>query len=210
LFVFSYCSEEIHVKDPNRKAFKPTTSVINANGDAVAWDTIEEAVRIAGPGDSKRKLTMMEAGEKFLIPYSAIYARARRYGWKVVNGTKRNLAKREAAKADWVMRGEAQRELAFRLGHDSMKKFKPRAPKTFRELETADRIARRAAGLETAEVVQQTLVNINEAIEGHAEGQVIEASEVDNIEPVDQAGAIEDASADHTENNDDPIEVGVS
>lgn len=37
-------------------------------------------------------------------------------------------------------------------------------PQSWKDFDLADRAARRAAGLENAEVVQQTLIQINEAI----------------------------------------------
>jgi hypothetical protein len=37
-----------------------------------------------------------------------------------------------------------------------------RPPKSWKEFDLADRAARRAAGLESADVVQQTLIHLNE------------------------------------------------
>lgn len=48
----------------------------------------------------------------------------------------------------------------------SLKRMKPRAPKNFREAEVCDKIARRSAGLDKVDVVQQTLIQLNERIEG--------------------------------------------
>lgn len=50
-----------------------------------------------------------------------------------------------------------------------------RPPKSWKEFDLADRAARRSAGLENAEVVQQTLIHINEAIDGH-EFEVIDTT----------------------------------
>jgi hypothetical protein len=53
----------------------------------------------------------------------------------------------------------------------------PRAgpPKSWKEFDVADRAARRAAGLENAEVVQQTLIQINEAIDDFDQPRPIQA-----------------------------------
>ena len=70
-----------------------------------------------------------------------------------------------AKKADeWLEKGENHRKVAFNLAHDSLKLMKAKAPSNFREAELADKIARRAAGLDTQDVVSQTLININEAM----------------------------------------------
>lgn len=80
---------------------------------------------------------------------------------------------------NWAEKGEEHRNLAFEKAHESIKKFKPKEPKSFRELEAADKVARRAAGLETADTIQQTLVNVNERIEDFdevVEAEVVETS----------------------------------
>ena len=53
-----------------------------------------------------------------------------------------------------------------------------RPPKSWKEFDLADRAARRAAGLENADVIQQTLIHINEL---DAE-QPIEAEVVTSID----------------------------
>jgi transposase len=82
-----------------------------------------------------------------------------------------------AAVESWLEKGEQHRQKAFEIGHESVKKFTARAPKDFKELEIADKIARRAAGLDVADTVQQTLINVNERVENF-EHEVVEATEV--------------------------------
>jgi len=88
-----------------------------------------------------------------------------------------------AKKADeWLEKGENHRKVAFDLAHDSLKLMKPKAPRNFREAELADKIARRAAGLDTQDVVSQTLININEAMSADdeptpvIEGEIVSAA----------------------------------
>jgi hypothetical protein len=154
---------------------QPTTAVKNADGEMIAWDLVREVCNV--PPNRKQDpsfLTAPEAGRKFKLSSIAIYARAKREGWRLLNHKeKQKMLQNE--KKDWGKLGETHRERAFRTAHESLKKFRPRVPKDFKELDLADRIARRAAGLENDSVVQQTLVHINEAVEGHAEAQVIEA-----------------------------------
>jgi hypothetical protein len=78
--------------------------------------------------------------------------------------TRDKLAAVEAT--DWNSRGNAQREVAFRLAHESLKRMKPKAPKNFREPEVCDKIARRSAGLDSFDSATQiSLVHISESIE---------------------------------------------
>jgi hypothetical protein len=161
-----------------RKVGEPTTTVLDSEGNMVSWDAIEEACHCTPKCDKSTKMTAKQASEHFKVNLQALYARAKRRGWRLVSAAQR--LREERAKVDWARRGEDHRDVAFNLGHESLKRFKPRTPKSFKEAEIADRIARRAAGLETAEVVNNTLVHINEAIEDHGEQQVLEAEVIEN------------------------------
>jgi hypothetical protein len=170
-----------------------TTTIKNADGEVIAWDMIEEACNV--PSNRKQDtsfLTVAEASRRFKLTSQAICSRAKRNGWRMINHRDKQkllAEQKKGDKRDWGKSGESHREQAFKIANTSLKKFRARAPKDFKELDIADRIARRAAGLENDSVVQQTLVHINEAVEGHAEAQIIEAYEV---RP--EAPQIEDAS----------------
>jgi hypothetical protein len=182
-------------KSTQSKVGGTTTTIINDDKQIVSWDSVEEACHCTTFCNKDEKMTAPEAAAHFKIDLQGIYARARRHKWKLVNGRDRNREKKLAAKIDWAARGDDHRDHAFKVGHESLKKFKPRSPKNFRELEIADRMARRAAGLETADVINQTLVHINEAIDEHGDSQVIEAVVVDNNAPTAVEAATTDASA---------------
>ncbi len=62
----------------------------------------------------------------------------------------------------WWSGSETHRLLVFDKASDAIKKARIRPPKSWKEFDLADRAARRAAGLENADVVQQTLIHINE------------------------------------------------
>lgn len=100
---------------------------------------------------------------------------------KLIPQMQRQVAQKAAEKAvdKWMERGEKHRDVAFELAHESLKKMKPVAPKNFREAEAADKIARRAAGLDVTDTVQQTLININEAMEAADEPRPIKATVVE-------------------------------
>ena len=50
----------------------------------------------------------------------------------------------------------------FDKASGAIEKAKMRPPKSWKEFDLADRAARRAAGLENADVIQQTLIHVNE------------------------------------------------
>jgi hypothetical protein len=60
----------------------------------------------------------------------------------------------------WLQKGQKHRALAFRIAHDALKKAAQRtpAPRDWHELEKADKMARRAAGLENDDA---TKVNVS-------------------------------------------------
>ena len=128
------------------------------------WRSVEAAV-CAGMGYT-------EAAKRFGIrsPH-AIIMRARRNRWPVPSRIKErtralqlsvkaraeaneeqrdcNEKSIEALAESWQERGEQHRIAAFRAAHNAFLKACLPAPETWRELELADRIARRAAGLDS-------------------------------------------------------------
>jgi hypothetical protein len=78
----------------------------------------------------------------------------------------KELQKRETelttTAAQWAKRGEAHRLLVFEKASGAIEKARMRPPKSWKEFDLADRAGRRAPGLENADVVQQTLIHINE------------------------------------------------
>jgi predicted DNA-binding protein YlxM (UPF0122 family) len=176
----------------NKGCCVSTTHIKNNKGEMIAWDTIRDAIHVpAGTKAKPETLSATEAAKEFGVSRVAIYRRAERYKWRLLTQTEKNKLL-----VNWPKRGEAHRELAYEKAHESVKKFKIRAPANFRELEAADKIARRAAGLDTAEMIQQTLVHINEEIEAFGEAQVIEA---DSMRLPDQEGEVLDAEIESIE-----------
>jgi len=128
----------------------------------VAWLDVKNACEIEG-------LTITEVCTRYKLKYPAVYARATRGKWSVISSIKKRakeLHEREAelttTAAQWAKRGEAHRLLVFDKASDAIKKARVRPPKSWKEFDLADRAARRAAGLENADFVQQTLIHLNE------------------------------------------------
>ena len=67
----------------------------------------------------------------------------------------------------------------FDKASGAIEKAKMRPPKSWKEFDLADRAARRAAGLENADIIQQTLIHINELdAEQPIEPEVVTSSDV--------------------------------
>jgi hypothetical protein len=135
--------------------------------DSETWKTVEAAMCIGGLGYS-------EAGRKFGIEPHAIMMKAKRHGWPVPSKiakrvealqksvTERAVCERNRACNDkvvdtiaesWAERGEAHRAVAFNLAHSELKaSYKRGLPiEDWSAAEKADRMARRAAGLDSEE-----------------------------------------------------------
>jgi transposase len=125
-------------------------------------------------------LSIGQAAEKFGIKYDAVQKRSRREGWerapekplpdKVQLERTRELS--ALVRESWAERGERHRSAMFDLASRAIGEAKVPAPKNWRDLETADKIARRAAGLEDADAQGRTIVNL--ALLGEAEPAVLE------------------------------------
>ncbi len=127
----------------------------------IPWEIIERTC-IAG-------MTFMDAAKEFGVKEDTIRKRARRYNWpvskaigKAVQKAVQNAEVVDRTAQDWLSKGEAHRAVVFDKASGAIKKANMRVPQSWKEFDLADRVARRAAGLENSEVVQQTLIHINE------------------------------------------------
>jgi hypothetical protein len=180
------------------------TDVLPAARVKIPW---EEIIR-----DLQDGLSMPEAARRYHVLYDTVKKYVKRHHIALPSSSlqghiEQNLnrvvtAALEKVVDKWAEKGEKHREIAFDVAHESVKKFKAKAPQNFRELEAADKIARRAAGLETAEVINQTLINLNEAIDNFVEPQEITDACV--IETSPQLSAPQEA----IESPKSPQEVG--
>lgn len=139
------------------------------------WKAIELA-RLSG-------LTFKELSNAFGISEATLRKRAQRHNWidpnnlqqrarqevkAVSTGSTGNATKavtEHIVAKTWAERGEEHRAMVFEKANGALRKAKLQAPKTWKDAEIADKMARRSAGLENAEIVQQTLVNL-QAISG--------------------------------------------
>lgn len=107
--------------------------------------------------------SFVEAAEKFKMPIGTIRCLAHRGGWtkKVTEPKLRGLVAEahRVAVETWAEKAEAHRQHMFDVATKALKSASVPAPRNWKDMETADKIARRAAGLDD-EGGQKTLVNI--------------------------------------------------
>lgn len=110
-------------------------------------------------------LSIAEVSRKFGVPYETVKKRVDNGKWLE---PRRRLAKERAEMAEqvsdallesWAEKGEKHRAVVFDMATKALKKSKLTAPKTWRDAEIVDGMARRAAGLDKMDD-KQPLVNI--------------------------------------------------
>ena len=132
------------------------------------WRQIELAC-VAG-------MSYSEAANQFGIKTNTVRAKAARNNWptpqNVAKRTKQLAAQPSTTKAldkiaeGWQEKAENHRLTVFTKTSKAIAESSLRPPKNWRDFDIVDKAARRSAGLDNTEVLQQTLVNINEINEG--------------------------------------------
>lgn len=135
----------------------------------IDWQPIRTAVAVGG-------LSYEEASKKFGVKANTINRRAQREGWTVTDLEKAEIAKVKELSASvrqsWAERGEEHRNKMFGIATRAIEAANLSAPRNWRDMETADKIARRAAGLEDADAQGRTIVNL--ALLGDGEPAIVE------------------------------------
>jgi len=131
-------------------------------------------------------MTFKEAEKVFRVGWETIRKRAQRQKWPTLKAVKdkatetiRAIEAKERAKQgvpfvpevdltailaqNWVEKGEIHRALAFKMAHEAIKGASQRAQKVhdWQDLERADKMARRAAGLDGNEGSASVNVSLN-------------------------------------------------
>lgn len=153
------------------------------NGDVpkaldVDWAAIERACT-AG-------MSFQEAERVFGIPSDTIYKRSVRKAWIVptkIEKIVREVSEREKTMQivgntvgqTWAERGEAHRRMVFEKAYGGLTSAQLPTPKSWKDAEIADKMARRAAGLDNAETQVNNMFHIGAPIaEDPAFGNVID------------------------------------
>ena len=134
----------------------------------VQWDEIKANV-ISGKASAESE------ARRLGVSPSLVRKKSLKEGW---SKTQRDALSREVAKT-WMEKAEEHRQRMFAMATDALSKANLPPPKNWRDAETADKIARRAAGLDDAEqgrqLVQIALLRGPEPAE--VEGFVMQSSE---------------------------------
>lgn len=139
------------------------------------WDEIRQNV-ISG------KATTDSEARRVGVAPSNIRKKSIREGW---NKRARDKAALEVTKS-WIEKAEEHRQRMFAMATEALNQAKLPPPKNWRDAETADKIARRAAGLEDSDG-QKTLVSIGllrggpEPATLEIEGSVLQESSIPQI-----------------------------
>lgn len=161
----------------------------NPHMTEIPWEEIKKACC--------EGMTFAEAGRKFNVKDATIRKRALRKQWPTPHEVGKK-AKAIAAQADatgktalelaavavaatLAERGEKHREEVFEKASGALKKAKLKPPRNWKDADIADKMARRAAGLDNLESVSQTLIQINECAADEEVTPVVEAEVVQDI-----------------------------
>lgn len=114
-----------------------------------------------------------DAAAKFNVKESSVRNLAKRGGWtqRAIKADRENLISKvtRVATETWAEKSEAHRLKMFGMASEALAKAKLKAPQNWRDVETVDRIARRAAGLDDdggkGTIVQLALIGGPEAAE---------------------------------------------
>lgn len=122
-----------------------------------------------------------EASEAFGVPYEALKKRAKREQWPTKHAINAKMKELQAVQGNngivpfvpeavlqakmaesWLKKAENHRALAFDMATTALKSAKPDRLSAWQDIERADKMARRASGLDSTE--GNTAVNVNLAL----------------------------------------------
>lgn len=166
-------------------------------------EKIPQALWLEVERDVVAGMTIPEASKKYGIKENTIRVKARRNKWVTPRRVAAVLRNRdtqaiEKVAEDWLAKGEKHREKVFDIAVNSLKTVKKIKVKNAKDLEIIDKAARRAAGLESADVQVGVLIQMNERMENFADEQPIEADafEVETeVTPLPEPAADQEAEA---------------
>jgi hypothetical protein len=151
---------------------------------AINWEPIKMAL-VSG------QMNVGEAATTFKVKPATVYKRLEREAWpvpkritKAVQKVVENSAVGEAVANIARERINKHIETAFDIASKSVAKFRPKAPKDFRELNVADQIARRSAGIQNDAPQTAVMLLLNEAVNAFdPDAQPIEAEIIPDNSP---------------------------
>jgi hypothetical protein len=143
-----------------------------------------------------------DIADKFGINRDTISIKAWKMGWNKVRKLPDNIAAdkglvekvADMLEHDWKTKGSAHRRLVFEKANSALREANLPAPRTWKDAQIADSMARKAAGLEDAENTKSTIVNVGwlQQTAGGAVTKVDIESEIIDAEVVEETGILSD------------------
>lgn len=145
-------------------------SALEEPTEAISFQDLPEDVRwkLAQDAVCTQGMLQKDAAAKYALSYDALRQRCVRERWplpekveKLVTQASHNALLAANRAENWSEKGELHRVLAFKVAQKAMESVSAAPPevKDWSDVERIDKIARRAAGLDTAETTVQANVS---------------------------------------------------
>ena len=113
-------------------------------------------------------MSTTDIAEKFQINANTVTTKAWKTGWNKLRKLpedvplEKSLIEKmaDALEEDWKTKGSAHRRLVFDKANTALREANLPAPRTWKDAQIADSMARKAAGLEDSENTKSTVVNV--------------------------------------------------
>lgn len=143
-----------------------------------------------------------DIADKFKINRETVSTKAWKAGWNKIRKlpenipTDKSLVEKVAdmMEMDWKSKGSAHRRLVFDKANSALREANIPAPRTWKDAQIADSMARKAAGLEDSENTKGTIVNVGwlQQTAGGAVTKIDIESEIVDAEVVEETEILSD------------------
>ena len=143
-----------------------------------------------------------DIADKFEIDRGTVSVKAWKAGWSKVRKLPENVPTDKSMvekvadmlESDWKSKGSAHRRMVFDKANSALREANIPAPRTWKDAQIADSMARKAAGLEDSENTKGTIVNVGwlQQTAGGAVTKIDIESEIIDAEVVEETGILSD------------------
>lgn len=147
-------------------------------------------------------MSRKDIADRFGINYDTVVTRICKAGWHKLRvlpqsvPVERSMVEKVAdmLEEDWKNKGSAHRRLVFEKANSALREANLPAPRTWKDAQIADSMARKAAGLEDAENTKSTIVNVGwlQQTAGGAVTKIDATSEIIDAEIVEDTTNLSD------------------
>ena len=143
-----------------------------------------------------------DIADKFEIDRGTVSVKAWKAGWSKVRKLPENIPTDKSMvekvadmlESDWKSKGSAHRRLVFDKANSALREANIPAPRTWKDAQIADSMARKAAGLEDSENTKSTIVNVGwlQQTAGGAVTKIDIESDIVDAEVVEETAILSD------------------